>query len=176
MCKAEQQLAGILFPIGAITIGSQNRQVAGQIGDRFGHKVIVFASVQWDTNTVLLAQFTRPHAAAVYDDISGDYPLRGAYACDPSAVDQHLFDLHVFMDLRAVHPRPFGQCLRQVNRIGRAIAGHVNAALHALWVHQGPAFGDFCGGHRMCLNPEKSCKVRLAFQFRVAFIVHSDRD
>ena len=170
--KAEQQLASILFPVSAITVGSQHRQVCRQVGYRLGHEVVMLAGMKRHTHIVALAKFARPHATAIDDNIGLDHALVGAHSCHFSAVGQNLFNKRMFEQARAVHARPFRQRLGQVARIGGAIAWHENAAKHPLGIHQGPALGNLCRFHERGLDIEKAREVSLTPEFGKALVVH----
>ena len=176
MRKAEQQLSGILFPVGAVAIGPQHRQVRRQACNRFGDEIIVLAGMQRHADAVAPAQLARPHAAAIDHDIGLDYALAGAHTTHLSAFGQNLFDKSVFEQARTVHARALCQRLGKVAGVGGAVARHEDAAKHALGIHQGPALGNLRRLEERCLDSEQAGEVGLAPELGHTLVIQRDGD
>ena len=176
MRKAEQQLAGILFPVGAVAIGPQHRQVRGQALNRFGNEIIVLAGMQWHANAIAPAQLARPHAAAIDHDIGLDHAFTGAHAAHLSAVAQNLFHKSVFEQARAIHARTLCQRLGEIAGVGGPVARHQDTAKHALGIHQGPALGNLRCLEERGLDTEQAGEIGLAPELGKTLVVQRDGD
>ena len=174
MRKAEQQLSGILFPVGSVAIGPQHRQVCRQPRNRFGDEIIVLAGMQRHADAVAPAKLARPHATAIDHDISLDHAFTGAHTAHLSALGQNLFYKGVFEQARTVHACALCQRLGKVAGIGGAVARHQDAAKHTLGIHQGPALGNLGCLEERGLDTEQAGEIGLAPEFGQTLVIQRD--
>ena len=95
--------------------------------NRLGQQVVVLGRLQWNRDSMPLAELPRPRAKAVDDDIAGDVSARGLDADNAATLHDDIDDRCVLDDPHALHPRTGCQRHRYVDRIGATVVLHVEA-------------------------------------------------
>src|ERR1700722_18945683 len=102
-------------------VGTQARHILKE-------HVVVLTGVQRHGHTDARGKISRPHASAKNDVGRIDAPSGRQYAGDTLPVMKNRGDLDVLEYLGAVTACAFGKCLRNIDRIGIAVARDVDAA------------------------------------------------
>ena len=170
LIPAHHKAADLFLEIGAPIRVTQGGGVGGKAVDLFGDDVLVFHRVQRHRDPGHRAQLARPHAAAVHHLVASDVPLGGFHMGDAATVHPEPGDSHPFDDLRAVHPRAFGERLGDVRGarlpVGRQPAGPDKVR----GVHQGPHPFDLISADQLHIHPETAGGGGKAFVFGPAVL------
>ncbi len=134
---SDQQFARVVFIIAAGIIVAQHRQGRVYALHPFEQHIIVLAGMERRGHTDAGCQIARPHTAANDHIVGGNRSFVGFDPCDPLAIVLDLGDLGIFKNLRAAAARALGQRLGDINRVGIAVAGNMDAADHILNIDDG---------------------------------------
>ena len=165
LIPAHHKAADLFLEIGAPIRIAQRGGVGGKAVDLFGDDVLVLDRMQRHRDPGHRAQLARPHAAAVHHLVASDVALGGFHMGDAATVHPEPGDGHPFDDLRAMHPRAFGERLGDVRGarlpVGRQPAGPDQVR----GVHQGPHPFDLISADQFHIHPETAGGRGKAFVF-----------
>ncbi len=116
-----------------VTIGvTHDRQVGMHTGNRPRHQIEVFRGEHGHIHARKSAELARPLAGAVHDRLAAHLALMVGRAitrtCDATPLDDQAGDPRALDDPRAAHARTLGERLRQIGRIGLAVARNPHCA------------------------------------------------
>ena len=130
-----EQFPGVIFIIAAIIIIPQNRQCGVDTLDAFEQHIIMFARMQRCRDADARGEIAGPHSAANHDIVRIDRTFGGIDAGHPVTIVPDFCNLGIFKYPGAAGACTLGQCLRDVDGIGIAIAGDVDAADNIVDIH-----------------------------------------
>ena len=134
--SADQQLASVFLVIQALIRLAQDRQIARQAVNRFGHHVEMLTGVQRHIDASQATDLTAPHAGAIDHQIGGDIASVGGHADHPILPAMDRGDLDILDQFGAARSRALGHGMGDVGRVELAVAGQKHAADHTLSVDQ----------------------------------------
>ena len=125
--QADHQAAAFLAVVPVRGRVLEHGHVLRQVLDRLGDQVVVLGRLVRQHDAVLRAEFARPQAGAIDDEIRLDVAERRGHAGHAPVLLGHPGCRDAFEDLHAAHPGALGQRHRHVDRIHAAVLLHVEA-------------------------------------------------
>ncbi len=168
LVAAHDQTADLFLEVGATVRIAQGRRIEGKAGDLLGHDVLVLHGVQRHRHPGHRADLPGPHATAVHDRLAGDVAFGGLDMGDPVAVDPEAGDPDAFDDLCPMHPRAFGEALRDVRRACLPVRGQPGGTDQVRGVHQWPHPLDLVRADQLHLHAEAFRRRGQSLEFRPA--------
>ena len=169
--RTDEQLAGIVFVIGASVVVAQHRQARVQAFDRFEQRVVVLAGVQRHVDADARRKIAGPHTGTEHDVSRSDIAARRRNAGDRAAVVPDCGYERVLEDFRAVAARTLRERLADVDRVGVTVRRDQDAAEQIVTVDERVALDDLFGRNRNHLEVEDLRHRRAATQFLEALLV-----
>ena len=173
---ANQQFAGVVFEIGASVVVADHRQIGAQSVHLVKQRVIMLAGVQGHVHADRRRQLPGPHAGAQDQGFGANFAVPGCHAGDAAAFGQYGADGRVLENARAGGDGCLCQGVGDINGVGIAVGGDMNAADHILNLAQRQPGPDGRAVEHVHFQPENLGHRRAALELFKALFVAGQRD
>ena len=165
---AHDQATDLFFEVNEAVGVAHDRQVRMHALDPAGDNVHVLGRVQRHRDAAHEPDLARPLAGAVDDDLGGNVATVRLDAAGDAVLHRDAGDLDPLENPGAAVARALGQRLRQIGRIGLAIARQPDGADQIVRGHHRPKRGRLLGRDDVDLHPLSTRRGGCALQHRHA--------
>ena len=150
---SDEKAADLFADVDVTVVIAEHGQVRADARDGPCHCVEVLHGEDGHGDAVQRAQFARPHARTVHDDVAGDLAVARADAGDGAVTREDLSHRGLLHDARSARTGAGGERLRRVGRDHAAVVRNPDAAFEIVDAAEGPAATDLVAIHDVRLDP-----------------------
>src|SRR5206468_959591 len=149
----ELKAADLCADVDVTVVIAEHGQVRADARDGPCHCVEVLHGEDGHGDAIQRAQFARPHARTVHDDVAGDLAVARADAGDGAVTREDFVHRGLLHDARSARTGAGGERLRRVGRDDAAVVRNPDAAFEIVDAAEGPAAADLVAIHDVGLDP-----------------------
>ncbi len=165
------QSADFFLVIGQPIRVAQSGQIFGHVSNWFSHHILVLHADQRHVHAKTCGEIAAPLARAQHHLAALDPTLLGDHSLDHTRLYFDIQNLAILKDLRARHPRTFGQGLSDIRRVRLTVRGHKRRPDQIINVHQRPQILGLARGQQVHLQAKGMRGGGLALHFGPAFLI-----